>query len=73
MRKSVYFSCIVYCPLVKLVKTSPSQGGVTGSIPVRVNMIESVTHLVTDFFIYITNLVKALRKGLIDAMMDLCK
>ena len=24
-------------------------------------------------FIYITNLVKALRKGLIDAMMDLCK
>ena len=43
------------------------------SIPVRVNMIASVTHLVTDFFIYITNLVKALRKGLIDAMMDLCK
>lgn len=43
------------------------------SIPVRVNMIESVTHLVTDFFIYITNLVKALRKSLIDAMMDLCK
>lgn len=36
-------------------------------------MIESVTHLVTDFFIYITNLVKALRKGLIDAMMDLCR
>ena len=60
---------------IRLVRfrTSPSQGGVTGSIPVRVNMIESVTHLVTDFFIYITNLVKALRKGLIDAMMDLCK
>ena len=62
MRKSVYFSCIVYCPLVKLVKTSPSQGGVTGSIPVRVNMIESVTHLVTDFFYLYYKFSKSVKK-----------
>lgn len=32
------------------------------SIPVRVNMIESVTHLVTDFFIYIRQISKSVKK-----------
>ena len=50
------------CPLVKLVKTSPSQGGVTGSIPVRVNMIESVTHLVTDLFYLYYKFSKSVKK-----------